>query len=428
VLDSFMKQPYPVMSSMVVADKYVGSGTDNLTACVSNIMGICDLKTISLNSTLTELGMDSMTAVEVKEILARKFEINLSPQEIQNLTFARLDELSAGNRCTEVNKRQWEDQSVDNEVPLRPMQLLLRVCGNEASVTQPVVRLPSASGSGTDVEDDLKAGPILFMLPGLEGMASVLEPLARNLKYQTVCLQLGYSHIGQTVQDMAQALLPHIHSRLAPRAPFRLLGYSFGGLLALELALKLEAEGREGKLYLMDSAPDCLKTMLTQSMASNEDELQTSLICAMFILIAPHEATSAAVNKLIQEITPLKSWDQKLDHFVNISPLLRKDAEHYRAFGVSVMARLKAISDSEWNYKNSIKSQTILLRPDGVHLNTAKDYGLSKCCEKAVEVHFVTGNHVTILGSKDTANVINREVTNIDAVNSRHNRTQECLL
>jgi hypothetical protein len=52
--------------------------------------------------------MDSMTAVEVKEILARKFEINLSPQEIQNLTFARLDELSAGNRCTEVNKRQWE--------------------------------------------------------------------------------------------------------------------------------------------------------------------------------------------------------------------------------------------------------------------------------------------------------------------------------
>jgi len=46
------------------------------------------------------------------------------------------------------------------------------------------------------------------MLPGLEGMASILEPLARNLNYQTVCLQLGYSQSGQTVQDMAQALLP----------------------------------------------------------------------------------------------------------------------------------------------------------------------------------------------------------------------------
>ena len=99
------------------------------------------------------------------------------------------------------------DQCVDNEVPLEQMQLLLRLCGDKASVTQPVVHLPSASRSGTDVEDDLKAGPILFMLPGLEGMASVLQPLARNLKYQTVCLQLGYSHMGQTVQDMAQALL-----------------------------------------------------------------------------------------------------------------------------------------------------------------------------------------------------------------------------
>jgi fatty acid synthase len=100
------------------------------------------------------------------------------------------------------------DQSVDNAVPLQPIQLLLQLCGDETSVTEPVVRLPSASGSGTDVEDDLKAGPILFMLPGLEGMASILEPLARNLNYQTICLQLGYSNLGQTVQDMAQALLP----------------------------------------------------------------------------------------------------------------------------------------------------------------------------------------------------------------------------
>ena len=42
------------------------------------------------------------------------------------------------------------------------------------------------------------------------------------------------------------------------------------------------------------------------------------------------------------------------------------------------MARLKAISGYEWKYKNSIKSHTILLRSDGVHFNTDKDYGLSK--------------------------------------------------
>ena len=103
------------------------------------------------------------------------------------------------------------------------------------------------------------------------------------------------------IKPVSLSVLQHIHRRLAPHAPFHLLGYSFGGLLALELALKLEAKGREGKLYLVDSAPDYLKAMLTQSMGSNEDEFPTSLICAIFILIAPHEATSAAVSKVYHE-------------------------------------------------------------------------------------------------------------------------------
>jgi hypothetical protein len=72
------------------------------------------------------------------------------------------------------------------------------VIGDEVSAARPVVLLPSASG----------AGPVLFMLPGVEGVACVLEPLAMNLKYQTVCLQLNYRDTGHTVHDMAQSLLP----------------------------------------------------------------------------------------------------------------------------------------------------------------------------------------------------------------------------
>jgi fatty acid synthase len=72
------------------------------------LAGIRDLKTISLNSTLAELGMDSMTAVEIKEILEREFDVYLTPQEIRNLTFATLSELSAVNQCTEVDERQLE--------------------------------------------------------------------------------------------------------------------------------------------------------------------------------------------------------------------------------------------------------------------------------------------------------------------------------
>ena len=72
-------------------------------------------------------------------------------------------------------------------------------------------------------------------------------------------------------------------------------------MLALELALKLEAEGLEGKLYLVDSAPDFLKVWLTQGIGGSEEELQTSVIRAMFNFTAPHEATSAAVSKVYHE-------------------------------------------------------------------------------------------------------------------------------
>ena len=44
VLDCFMKQPYPIVESMVVADKCAGSGgSDNLTACVASIMGMSSI-------------------------------------------------------------------------------------------------------------------------------------------------------------------------------------------------------------------------------------------------------------------------------------------------------------------------------------------------------------------------------------------------
>ena len=69
----------------------------------------------------------------------------------------------------------------------------------------------------------------------------------------------------------------------------------------MELTLQLEAEGREGRLYLVDSAPDFVKTTVTQKKGSNEDEFQTRLICDMFILLAPHEATSAALSKVCHE-------------------------------------------------------------------------------------------------------------------------------
>jgi acyl carrier protein len=75
------------------------------------LTGIRDLKTIALNKTFSELGLDSMTAVEIKQTLEREFELCLTPQEIRNLTFASLEELGARKQKTEVEKQSLEGNS-----------------------------------------------------------------------------------------------------------------------------------------------------------------------------------------------------------------------------------------------------------------------------------------------------------------------------
>jgi fatty acid synthase len=100
--------------------------------------------------------------------------------------------------------------------------------------------------------------------------------------------------------------LQHIHSRLAPGAPFRLLGYSFGTLLALELALELEAEGREGHLYLVDGSPDYAKSLFQHIMDTNEEQFDINFVCALYKILAPQEATSEVVRKVfhVRNIKP----------------------------------------------------------------------------------------------------------------------------
>jgi fatty acid synthase len=53
---------------------------------------------------LAELAMDPMTAVEIKEMLEREFDIYLTAQEICHLTSANRYKLSAVNQCTVVDR------------------------------------------------------------------------------------------------------------------------------------------------------------------------------------------------------------------------------------------------------------------------------------------------------------------------------------
>ena len=76
-----------------------------------------------------------------------------------------------------------------------------------------------------------------------------------------------------------------------------MLGYSFGGLVTLEIALLLEEEGFEGMIYLVDSSPKFMR-LLQEFNFGNLDNIDIKLLCSILRLLAPQHASTEFVDKV----------------------------------------------------------------------------------------------------------------------------------
>lgn len=93
-----------------------------------------------------------------------------------------------------------------------------------------------------------------------------------------------------------------IDQRLAAEQEFLLLGYSFGGLIALEILKLLEKNNRLGKLWLIDSAPQYLKIIIESANRNDnaqEHEIQVQLILRFFDLVWPNNNANVSFLKYI---------------------------------------------------------------------------------------------------------------------------------
>jgi acetoacetyl-CoA synthetase len=112
-----------------------------------------------------------------------------------------------------------------------------------------------------------EAEPPVFMAHGLGG--SVMEFFELAQKLQTSHPIYGLQAIGadggdvsfETIEDAAKFYVEAIRER-QPHGPYHLIGFSFGGLIALELAQRLSSAGEKiGLLAMLDAYP--FETFLT---------------------------------------------------------------------------------------------------------------------------------------------------------------------
>ncbi|XP_011684747.1 PREDICTED: fatty acid synthase-like [Wasmannia auropunctata] len=194
-LDVFLLQNRPIVSSMVVAEKANIGGSMNIYETVAHIMGLKNTNTVAHNMTLAELGMDSMMAVDIKQTLEREFDIFLRGQDIRNLTFAKLREMT-----DTIGQEKKHDTNKSDNI-LEGLNMLIRIIKDSDLVPDVLVELAAKDNDRGNV----------FLLPGIEGCANIYKSIASGIKSSAMCLQHGALNIpGQShsVMKSATYLLP----------------------------------------------------------------------------------------------------------------------------------------------------------------------------------------------------------------------------
>ncbi|XP_026498403.2 fatty acid synthase-like isoform X1 [Vanessa tameamea] len=417
-LDKFLKQDAAIVSSIVVAEKKSGgSGCDSMVEVVAQIMGIKDLKKVSHQVPLAELGMDSMMAIEIKQTLEREFEIFLTAPDIRTLTFARLGEITAQKEAAASTSAAVLQASSEDAAGL---QILLRNFGDESSTSLPFICMPSlvSDDSKNDVsvpENDL----VMFMLPGIEGCAAGMAALCRRLKIKNCVLQFANNEEKRdTLDSLVNRLYKFTKSKLNPGSPYVLLGYSFGTLPMLKMASLLESEGHSGTIFCLDGSPDYLYGIVAATMSTkNETQLQNSLICKTMSMVHPKSEIN---DTLMEKLNEIESYDDRVDYAIKVSPTELKYSDKFiKHIATGSFDRIKMVLGQHELKK--IKAPIVLLRPkeNPTFMVTEENYGLDKLTEGPVTVHLVEGNHASIIENKDCANIINRVLAEQDGAKTR---------
>nr|CAH7737545.1 unnamed protein product [Callosobruchus chinensis] len=341
--------------------------------------------------------MDSMTSVEIKQTLEREFEIFLSTKDIRGLTLARLKE---------IESEKFEGKSAENSKSREAnqeqagLEQVLRLLGDMEESKKKEMRLVSRLRDG-------QKGPTVFFLPGTEGFARVMHGIASRLDAHVIAVQYTHDMKFETIQEMAKNLVPIITKHQKKNELFRLVAYSYGAVVGMELCNILESMGYTGILISLDGSPSTVKSMVSKLVSStSEHEFHIKICLYMLNFVMPPEA----VSKTQDQFENCTTWDEKADLLVSLSKdVVSFDSEYLKEYANVVLKRLRAIinyTPSNMKLKTKVKLFNAT-RGLGSGDTLPVDFGLSEYCATPVEVEIYDGNHIDIVNDENVAEKVN---------------------
>ncbi|XP_033100036.1 fatty acid synthase-like [Anneissia japonica] len=412
-LDYFLTTNHAVVSSFVRAETKSHSKLDkssslDLVAVVANILGVREPSSVKPDTTLADLGLDSLMGVEVKQTLERDFELVIAMKDVRLLTFNKLKELSTNSSDMSPSVPSPAGRSSPT-LPILPDGIGIALVPHSDQRT--LVKLNS-------VEND--QNPV-FLIHPMEGSVNIFKDLALCFSSPCYGLQCSANVPVESIQNMAADYIQNIQN-LQPVGPWTVIGYSYGCCIATEISLQLQAQNTyltNNSLVLLDGSPEFVKVHFGKfaqklSLEKNEDGVDVGLECGTEIACIcsiVEKFIEADFTQLISELIACADLDAKVNYAVNLilqqHPSLKSDDLQFAM--ESYIKRMKAsqIYEPRERFHGSIH----LLRPsDGfsgkdTDDNLTTDYDLSKVCSGDVKVSYHSGDHESFIQGEEAQHI-----------------------
>lgn len=325
------------------------------------------IEEIGVNDNFFELGGHSLLATQLTAWLRREFLLELPLRKI-----FEFPTVAKWANTVEILLEEAKEKTVSKDVT-----------AGEISETSSLVSF-NANG----------AGEPLFLIHAMSGTSSVYQPLVENLAaprpiYGVEAIGLkGADKPLETVEAMSEYYLAAIEDMTGDQS-VHLCGWSFGGLIAFEMARKLSLKGKLASLILVDTPaqPDETGEKLNDSetlvymaqMFSDEIEIDAGELARL-----DYQTQLETVLEKLKDakLVPARLNSEALQGYVNVFRTNCQALAHYRLKPCEIPLNLIRLAD-----KNAVGALAM-----SNHL-----LGWDEVVGDLLNVKVIEGNHYTII-------------------------------
>lgn len=187
---------------------------------------------------------------------------------------------------------------------------------------------------------------------------------------------------------------------------FHLITHSFGCLLALKLAEKLEDLGKVGHITFIDGSPLFLKAMALENFKTHSEEEFQKLIILQVVQVAYCNLD----NELLKEVFSEPTWEDKINRITELSSGQNIYGKEYmKLLLTAIRNRTKIVLNSESKICSIEKCSSTLIRAKTTSIkNIDEAYELDQNFTKKVDVMYLDGSHFSILENPELPEVLNK--------------------